>query len=141
MITGRQCRTDQEMWNLFDEFVLMPSQHISKLGKNFECKCLEPYHSERWTVDMLLDHPFIVLNLKGLVPLIEELIQCWTQSNPFSVRDRWIVTRGLFSTRGYNPPHQIFPAAIEGNSQALRMNIDGHCGGIKTEQRQGMIKN
>ncbi|KAL3537513.1 hypothetical protein ACH5RR_000881 [Cinchona calisaya] len=129
------------MWNLFDEFVLMPSQHISKLVKDFVCKCLEPYHSERWTVDMLLDHPFIVLNLKGLVPLIEELIQCRTQSNPFGVRDRWIVSRGLFSTRGYNPPHQIFPAAIEGNSQALRINIDGHCGGIKTEHRQGMIKN
>ncbi|XP_027171533.1 mitogen-activated protein kinase kinase kinase 17-like [Coffea eugenioides] len=138
MMTGRQTWTDEEMWDLYVEMVQGPSSVISKLGKDFLRRFFLTDPNCRWTAPMLLDHPFITQNMKGLPPVEETQFQ----NNPFGIYDGWIVIEHLFSTpsqpQSYpsflsqpSPPkenssYQLFP--IQCNTQAVGGPFSIPCG-------------
>ncbi|CAA3011745.1 mitogen-activated kinase kinase kinase NPK1-like [Olea europaea subsp. europaea] len=80
-------------------------ENISDIAKDFLNKCFEKYHGDRWTADMLLDHPFIVKNLKALPPNFNDRVLL-SRTNPFST-GIWASELNLFTTR----PEQEKPTA------------------------------
>ncbi|CAI9765272.1 unnamed protein product [Fraxinus pennsylvanica] len=70
MITGRRiwstARNDGEFRQI--GFCNPLTENISDIAKDLLNKCLANKHEQRWTTDMLLNHPFIVKNLAALPP-------------------------------------------------------------------------
>lgn len=72
-------------------------ENLSEEGKDFLMRCFERTVHKRWTAEELLDHPFIIKNLKLLEDGTHPSSDCDSQRNPFGFGD-WISTRDLFST-------------------------------------------
>ncbi|TMW81206.1 hypothetical protein EJD97_011164, partial [Solanum chilense] len=98
MITGKRiwsrCKSKKELaWKIARLEPVLP-YNMSNDGKDFLKKCLERDYNQRWTAEMLLDHPFIKnINAKNMnCGLIHKC--------------NWISTKHLFSTISpYYPDH------------------------------------
>ncbi|CAK7337689.1 unnamed protein product [Dovyalis caffra] len=80
MVTGKpawNCKPGTNMFALLirigegDELPMIPEE-LSQEGKDFLSKCFVKDPTQRWTADMLLEHPFVANQVKETVPLKEE---------------------------------------------------------------------
>ncbi|KAG5241433.1 hypothetical protein OIU78_028738 [Salix suchowensis] len=80
MVTGKPAWNSKPGTNMFvllirigegDELPVMPEE-LSPEGKDFLSKCLVKDPTQRWTAEMLLEHPFVADQRKDTVPLREE---------------------------------------------------------------------
>ncbi|KAJ6678408.1 CCR4-NOT TRANSCRIPTIONAL COMPLEX SUBUNIT CAF120-RELATED [Salix viminalis] len=83
MVTGKPAWNSKPGTNMFvllirigegDELPVMPEE-LSPEGKDFLSKCLVKDPAQRWTAEMLLEHPFVADQRKDTVPLREEGIE------------------------------------------------------------------
>nr|XP_027109580.1 mitogen-activated protein kinase kinase kinase 17-like [Coffea arabica] len=105
MITGEpvwSCRTIGELVSkILYEKPKIP-ENLCEEGKDFLARCFEATVPKRWTAEELLDHPFIVKNLKFLDDGSRlSSGQCY-QMNPFGFVDS-VSTLDLFSTSSLEP--------------------------------------
>lgn len=80
MVTGKPAWNSKPGANMFvllirigegDELPIIPEE-LSQEGKDFLSKCFVKDPSQRWTADMLLEHPFVADQVKETVPFKEE---------------------------------------------------------------------
>jgi serine/threonine protein kinase len=80
MVTGKpawNCKPGTNMFVLLirigegDELPIIPKE-LSQEGKDFLSKCFVKDPTQRWTADMLLEHPFVADQVKETVPFKEE---------------------------------------------------------------------
>ncbi|KAJ6419874.1 hypothetical protein OIU84_029904 [Salix udensis] len=80
MVTGKPAWNSKPGTDMFvllirigegDELPVMPEE-LSPEGKDFLSKCLVKDPAQRWTAEMLLEHPFVADQRKDTVPLREE---------------------------------------------------------------------
>ncbi|KAJ6733128.1 CCR4-NOT TRANSCRIPTIONAL COMPLEX SUBUNIT CAF120-RELATED [Salix koriyanagi] len=80
MVTGKPAWNSKPGTNMLvllirigegDELPVMPEE-LSPEGKDFLSKCLVKDPTQRWTAEMLLEHPFVADQRKDTVPLREE---------------------------------------------------------------------
>uniref|UniRef100_A0A3Q7HPV4 Protein kinase domain-containing protein n=1 Tax=Solanum lycopersicum TaxID=4081 RepID=A0A3Q7HPV4_SOLLC len=108
MITGKRiwsrCKSKKELaWKIARLEPALP-YNISNDGKDFLKKCLERDNNQRWTAEMLLDHPFMKnINAKNMnCGLIHKC--------------NWISTQHLFSTISPYYPNQYSSCCSRGTS-------------------------
>ncbi|KAL2460633.1 mitogen-activated protein kinase kinase kinase 20 [Abeliophyllum distichum] len=132
MITGKPtwstCRTNIE---LFQQIALdnpIP-ENISGIAKDFLDKCLAKKHKERWTADMLLNHPFIVKNLTALPPNFDNRMLL-SLKNPFGT-SMWASTLHMFTSlpeheRHTDSVHILYPHQLCAPRQKVPGSVRGH---------------
>lgn len=99
MVTGEpiwSCSRSELLHKLVFERPKIP-ENLSDEGKDFLTRCFERSLSKRWTAEELLDHPFIIKNLKFLDGSRPQVFSDQSQMTPFGIGDS-ISTRDLFST-------------------------------------------
>ncbi|CAI9770186.1 unnamed protein product [Fraxinus pennsylvanica] len=100
MISGKTIWTYKDAEDLIEQIKSRNPripQNISYCADDFLKLCLEKNEHQRWTANMLLNHPFIFMNLSALPPNYKNPVL----PNPFG-SDKWVYTFDLFS-----PPRKI----------------------------------
>ncbi|KAK6782698.1 hypothetical protein RDI58_020494 [Solanum bulbocastanum] len=93
--------------------------NISKDAKDFLSKCLERDYNQRWTAEMLLNHPFIIKNMN---------VKKMYDDDVLIRKCNWISTEHLFSTISrYHPDHNSSSSSSRVSSSNISSSETNSC--------------